>query len=104
MKAASLLILVLSALSACNGCFRRVGTRTTPDSVRGGPGLEAVAGPRFTTIRVDVRTERVELFLRDDAGRTFNRFDRLKSWLASRNKRLRFAMNAGMFEPNYLPA
>jgi uncharacterized protein YigE (DUF2233 family) len=52
---------------------------------------------------VDARTERIELFLRDDAGRTFNRFDRLTSWLAGRNQRLLFAMNAGMFEPDLSP-
>ena len=59
--------------------------------------------PRFTTIRVDVRTERLGLFLRDDAGRTFKSFDRLNSWLAGRNERLRFAMNAGMFGPDLSP-
>jgi uncharacterized protein YigE (DUF2233 family) len=58
---------------------------------------------RFTTIRVDARTERVEIFLRDDAGRTFNRFDRLRAWLASRNEQLLFAMNAGMFHPDLTP-
>lgn len=42
-------------------------------------------------------------FSRGDAGRTFERFERLKSWLASRNERLRFAMNAGMFRPDLSP-
>jgi uncharacterized protein YigE (DUF2233 family) len=58
-------------------------------------------GPRFTTIRVDVRTAHLELFLRDDAGHTFHRFDRLKTWLAAKNRRLLFAMNAGMFKPDF---
>lgn len=89
MKTTPLLILLLCALTAWNGCSRE--NRTAPPQ------------PRFTTIRVDVRTERVELFLRDDEGRTFNRFERLKSWLAGRNERLRFAMNAGMFHPDLSP-
>jgi uncharacterized protein YigE (DUF2233 family) len=103
MKRSSLLILVLFALSACSGCSRETSTTPTPVSVHKGSELEIVAEPRFTTIRANVRTERIELFLRDDAGRTFNRFDRLKSWLASRNEHLRFAMNAGMFQPDLSP-
>lgn len=94
---------MLTALSAWNGCSRETNTRPTQASVQEGLNSESVARPRFTTIRVDARTERLELFLRDDAGRTFNRFDRLSSWLASRNERLRFAMNAGMFRPDLSP-
>jgi uncharacterized protein YigE (DUF2233 family) len=103
VKTTPLLIPVLSALLACNGCSRETNTTPTRASVHEGLKSESVAQPRFTTIRVNVRTERIELFLRDDAGRTFNRFDRLSSWLASRNKRLRFAMNAGMFRPDLSP-
>lgn len=96
MKTSLLLISVLLALSALSGCSLET-RRTPPVSVQGG------AAPRFTTVRVDVRTERLELFLMDDEGRPFRRFDRLRSWLAGRNKRLRFAMNAGMFEPDLSP-
>jgi uncharacterized protein YigE (DUF2233 family) len=94
---------MLSALLACSGCSRQ--TKTTPPQASVQEGLPAgsVARPRFTTIRVDVRTERLELFLRDDAGRTFKRFEHLKTWLASRNEHLRFAMNAGMFQPDLSP-
>src|SRR3954447_18866754 len=103
MKTSPLLILVLFALLACNGCSRETNSTPPPASVHevseSGGGTE----PRFTTIRVDARTERIELFLRDDAGRTFKRFDHLKAWLAGRNKRLYFAMNAGMFEPDLSP-
>jgi uncharacterized protein YigE (DUF2233 family) len=103
MKTSPLLVLVLFALSAWSGCSRETTGTPPPASVHGGSESEGVTKPRFTTIRVDVRTERIELFLRDDAGRTFKRFDRLKSWLESRNKHLRFAMNAGMFEPDLSP-
>lgn len=103
MKTTRLLILVLFALSAWNGCSRASDTTPAQSSAQAEPTSGNVAQPRFTTIRVDVRTERLELFLRDDAGRTFNRFERLKSWLASRNERLLFAMNAGMFQPDLSP-
>jgi uncharacterized protein YigE (DUF2233 family) len=95
--------LALTALSAWGGCSRATDTAPTQASVNEGIKSEGVARPRFTAIRVDVRTDRVELFLRDDAGRAFNRFDRLKSWLAGRNRRLLFAMNAGMFRPDFSP-
>jgi len=103
MKTSPLLILVLFALSAWNGCSRETNSKPPPASLQEGSAPRDVAASRFTTIRVDVRRERIELFLRDDAGRTFKRFDQLKSWLASRNERLRFAMNAGMFEPDLSP-
>ncbi|HKS30541.1 MAG TPA: phosphodiester glycosidase family protein [Pyrinomonadaceae bacterium] len=101
MKKSALLFLVLFALSAWNGCSR--GANSTPTSVREVSESRGVTAQRFTTIRVDVRTERLELFLKDDEGRPFKSFDRLASWLAGRNKRLRFAMNAGMFEPDLSP-
>jgi uncharacterized protein YigE (DUF2233 family) len=58
---------------------------------------------RFTVIAVDTTHERLELFLNDEAGRPFNRFDRLVSWLKAGNKQLKFATNAGMFHANFSP-
>jgi len=94
---------VLLALPAWNGCSRKANNTSPSVSVHEGSESGSVTEPRFTTIRVDARTERIELFLRDDAGRPFKRFDRLRSWLASRNEQLRFAMNAGMFQPDLSP-
>src|SRR5215475_13509021 len=98
MRISPLIILMLFALSAWSGCK----SNDPPVSVQKGAesgGLDT----RFTTIQVDIRKERLELFLYDDAGHTFKRFDRLKSWLANRNEQLRFAMNAGMFQPDFTP-
>lgn len=103
MKNISLLILALAALSGCHARSRQINTATAPTSVNESSELEAIAGPQFTTIRVDSRKARIQLFLKDDTGHTFNRFDRLKVWLASRNEQLRFAMNAGMFQPDFSP-
>lgn len=62
-----------------------------------------VDGKSFTLCRVDVRKEHLQLFLHDDAGQPFKRFERLSTWLDSKGKKLVFAMNAGMFDRNFLP-
>jgi uncharacterized protein YigE (DUF2233 family) len=103
MKKSALLILVLFGLSSWNGCSHESTSKPPSTADQQSPESGGVAAPRFTTIRVDVRVERVELFLRDDAGHAFKRFDQLKSWLAAKNKQLRFAMNAGMFQPDFSP-
>ena len=99
MKKSALLILTLFAVLAGTGCARQTDRAVPPTSDQSPRSTAS----RFTTIRVDARTERIELFLRDDAGVPFKRFDRLQSWLATKNKRLRFAMNAGMFKEDLSP-
>jgi uncharacterized protein YigE (DUF2233 family) len=59
--------------------------------------------PKFTVVHVDTRHEHLQLFLRDETGAPFHRFEKLDGWLASQGKQLTFAMNAGMFEPDYSP-
>lgn len=63
----------------------------------------AAAEPRYTVVEVDPRTERLELFLRDEAGAVFQRFDRLEAWLAARGRQLVFAVNAGMYHADFSP-
>lgn len=58
---------------------------------------------RFTTVRVDLQTDRLELFLRDETGRPFKSFDHLAAWLNGKNQQLLFAMNAGMYKPDFSP-
>ncbi len=62
-----------------------------------------VDGKSFTLCKVDVRKERLQLFLHDDSGQPFKRFESLSKWLDSKGKKLVFAMNAGMFDRNFLP-
>ena len=98
MKTSPFLILVSCVLLGSSGCSRDPRTTPPPVSIQ-----QSVTDPRFTTIRFDARTERIELFLRDDAGQPFKHFDQLKSWLAGKNKQLRFAMNAGMYHVDLSP-
>lgn len=60
-------------------------------------------GKRFTVCRVDPRETKLELYLRDESGTAFTTFDRLDTWLRSRGRQLVFAMNAGMFHPDFSP-
>jgi len=60
-------------------------------------------GKRYTVCRADLRQEKLELFLKDETGVPFKRFDTLESWLAKRGQRLIFAMNAGMYHADYSP-
>lgn len=61
------------------------------------------ADPRFTVITVDTEHEELQLFLRDETGKGYRRFEQLKNSLAARNKQLLFAMNAGMYHADYSP-
>jgi uncharacterized protein YigE (DUF2233 family) len=100
VKSSTLLILALFLVWASHGCSR--GTQT-PSSTPQSSASPVAANHLFTAVRVDLDKEELELFLRDDAGRPFKRFDRLKTWLEVRKKQLRFAMNAGMFQPDFSP-
>lgn len=62
-----------------------------------------IAGKRITICRVNLRQERLQLFLRDEFGVPFKRFDRLEPWLETRGRKLVFAMNAGMYHGDFSP-
>jgi len=62
-----------------------------------------IAGKRLTVCRVDVRKERLQLFLRDEAGQPIKRFERLSALLGARGQKLTFAMNAGMYHGDFSP-
>ncbi len=64
-------------------------------------GSVEFAGKSFTTCRVNVRKERIQLFHREENGQAFKRFDRLNPWLESRGQKLAFAMNAGMYHADF---
>ena len=59
--------------------------------------------PAFTTCRVDLRKESLRLYYADADGANYGSFERLQKSLAHKQKRLVFAMNAGMFHPDMKP-
>ena len=59
---------------------------------------------RFVVCRFDVRQMSLRLWHADEKGKPFRHFRRLRAWLRKRGQRLAFAMNAGMFTPEYAPA
>ncbi len=61
------------------------------------------ADASYTVVKVDLRTDKLELFLNDDAGVAFKRFDRLDAWLKAQHRQLGFAMNAGMYHADFSP-
>jgi uncharacterized protein YigE (DUF2233 family) len=58
---------------------------------------------RSTVCRVDIRTDRLQLFLTDPSGRPFNSFQKVAQSVTQRNEQLVFAMNAGMYREDYSP-
>ena len=62
-----------------------------------------IAGKRVTVCTVDIRTEQIELFLRDDSGQALKSFAAVEGYLTNRGQTLAFAMNAGMFQRDFSP-
>lgn len=60
-------------------------------------------GARSTVCRVDLRKDRLRLFLKDDSGTPFNSFSRVAQSVQTRGEQLAFAMNAGMYQTDYSP-
>ena len=61
------------------------------------------ADARFTVITVDTTQEQLRLFLRDENGKGYKQFERVRDSLAAQGKQLHFAMNAGMYHADYSP-
>jgi len=61
------------------------------------------AGKRATVIQVDLKTDSLRLFLRDDRKRPLKSFEGLERLLQSRRQKLLFAMNVGMYQPDLAP-
>src|SRR4051812_47966016 len=61
------------------------------------------AGKQITVCRVNVRKERLELFLRDASGQTLKTLSNVQQLVTAGGHRLVFAMNAGMYHADYAP-
>jgi uncharacterized protein YigE (DUF2233 family) len=66
-------------------------------------GAKTIGGTPFTVCRVDLNSERLDLFWRDDAGRPYRQFSTLREALETQGKKLEFAVNAGMYQPDFSP-
>ena len=64
---------------------------------------QTVGGRPFTVCRVNLKSEQLDLFWRDDAGKPYRQFSALRDALESKAKRLVFAVNAGMYKPDFSP-
>lgn len=64
---------------------------------------ESYQGNAYVICEVDLRTERLELFLADEAGAVYGHFGNLDAALAREGLRLGFATNAGMYHADRSP-
>jgi uncharacterized protein YigE (DUF2233 family) len=58
---------------------------------------------RFVSLIVDPKTSNIELYWKNHKNELIKNFDNLKDYLENKGKRLRFAMNAGMYMTDYSP-
>jgi uncharacterized protein YigE (DUF2233 family) len=66
-------------------------------------GTKSAGGTAFTVCRVNLVAERLELFWRDDGGRPYRQFSALRDTLTAKGRQLVFAVNAGMYQPDFSP-
>ncbi len=64
---------------------------------------DTVAAAAFTACRVDLAVERLDLYWRDEVGQPYRQFSALREALQHQGKTLVFAVNAGMFLPDFSP-
>ncbi len=64
---------------------------------------EVVANNQYTVCRIDLAKSRLELFLNDNQGEPYGSLRTLRSSFESKGKRLRFAMNGGMYHHDQTP-
>lgn len=62
-----------------------------------------IGGQKATVCRVNVATDKLQLFLRDERGVPLKSFEGIDRWLAPRGQKLIFGMNGGMFHGDLSP-
>lgn len=78
-----------------------------------GASIHAVAEPRsravqqgdltYRVVDLDLASDHLELYWKDDAGQPLAGIDRLRDWGAARGHTLLFAANAGIYDREYRP-
>lgn len=61
-------------------------------------------GATFRVYRFDPTAETLELFWRDESGKPYLTFQDLEKALNARGRRLKLALNAGIYEPGFKPS
>jgi uncharacterized protein YigE (DUF2233 family) len=113
MKSLSALLLLLLPLLSCSS------NQSSPENSRQPAGpLASTAGsaarPKPSAERqptadsiisytVNPRAQHLALYWKDDAGQRLRSLGQLRSYVESKHVRLLFAMNGGMFTPNFAP-
>ena len=57
----------------------------------------------FISYTADPKKQDLKLYWKDDKQQNFKSIQNLKTWLEKNNKKLVFAMNAGMYKEDYSP-
>jgi len=58
---------------------------------------------QFIGYKVDIRKHDLKLYWKDDKSENFGSIQNLRSWLDKHKRKLVFAMNAGMYKPDFSP-
>lgn len=58
---------------------------------------------RFVSYIVDTKKQDIKLYWKNDNDEVFKSIDNLNNWLDTKNKKLKFAMNGGMFKKDNSP-
>ena len=67
------------------------------------PAQNKYAETRFVSFVADPETTDIQFYWKDDAGKPFMLLQNLKTYLEGKGKKLRFAMNGGMYMENTTP-
>lgn len=90
---------ILSCLAACTG-LEAMGAQAAADAAC---RLVTHEGQRFTVCEVDLRRQTARLFWKQPGGDDYAYLSKLPQTDAATGRKLQFAMNAGMYHPDYRP-
>lgn len=90
MNKKELIILAVALFWLAAGFFLYKKSRTAEDT-------------RFITYIADPKNQDIQLYQKDEQGKDFRNIGNLLTWVQQQNKTLEFAMNGGMFHPDFSP-
>jgi uncharacterized protein YigE (DUF2233 family) len=65
--------------------------------------VNQVEDDRFITYTADCKKQNVSMFWKDEQGTNFSSIGNLRAWLEKNHRKLSFAMNGGMYQPDHSP-